>query len=549
MQQTPVLIAGGGPVGMILAFDLARRGIRCMLVERNVTTTIHPKMDITNARSMELLRRGGLAERLRRVAVGEDHCFDVSWITQFTGHAQLTGHELHRFKYPSVSEHHALIRATNDGTQPADSPMRVSQVEIEPVLKAAIEAEPLIDVRFGVEFDGLVQDADGVTVTLRDRSTETTSQVRCAYLVGCDGGSSRVRSCLGINLAGDARIMQRFTVHFRSPRRDLLLRWGRAWHYQSPLGTLVAQNDDDVWTLHARIAPDVAVDSIKPAELVAQFVGAPIEHEVLVANPWTPHLLVADACGRGRVWLAGDAVHQYIPTGGYGMNTGVCEAYDLSWKLAAVLKGFGGPQLLESVEIERRPVALRNREGSRRHADVRLKIAGLFSPTLYQAGADGDAARRGAAARIAALGNAENESMGIELGYAYRDSPIVADEPDAEWSDDPLIYHPTTAPGARLPSVFLADGESIHDKLGPWFTVLTVDGKGSDGLAAFRSAAEKLGVPLQVLQLDRSDLRALYQADVLLVRPDQHVAWRGSGQVSLDQAQAVLRRSLGWPAK
>jgi hypothetical protein len=173
----------------------------------------------------------------------------------------------------------------------------------------------------------------------------------------------------------------------------------------------------------------------------------------------------------------------------------------------------------------------------------------LYSPALYQAGAEGAAARREAAARIEALGNAENESMGIELGYAYRDSPIVADEPDAEWSDDPLIYHPTTVPGARLPSVFLADGESIHDKLGPWFTVLTVDGKGSDGLAAFRSAAEKIGVPLQVVQLHRSDLRTLYQADVLLVRPDQHVAWRGSGGLSADEAQAVLRRSLGWPAK
>ena len=540
MEHIPVLIAGGGPVGMILAHDLARRGIRSILVERNFSTTIHPKMDITNARSMELLRHGGLADLLRRVAVAEDHCFDVSWITNFTGH------ELHRFRYPSVSEHRALIRATNDGTQPAESPMRVSQVEIEPVLKAAIEAEPLVDVRFGVEFEDMAQDADGVTVTLRDRRTEKTSQVRCAYLAGCDGGSSRVRACLGISLSGDARIMQRFTVHFRSPRRDLLLRWGRAWHYQSPLGTLVAQNDDDVWTLHARIAPDVAVDSIRPAEVLAQFVGEPIEHEVLVANPWTPHLLAADTCGRGRVWLAGDAVHQYIPTGGYGMNTGVCEAYDLSWKLAAVLKGFGGPDLLDSVEIERRPVALRNREGSRRHADVRLKIAAVYSPALQEAGAAGDAARREAGARIAALGNAENESMGIELGYAYRDSPIVASEPGAEWSDDPLTYRPTTAPGARLPSVFLADGQSLYDKLGPWFTALAVDSRGAAGLVAFRDAAGAMNIPLQAVSLQRPDLRLLYQSDLLLVRPDQHVAWRGAGTLSVNGALAVLRRSLGW---
>jgi len=536
-EPTQVLIAGAGPVGMTLALDLARRGVRSIIVDRNPTTTAHPKMDITNSRSMELFRAAGIAGALRKVAVPEDHCFDVSWITSFTGH------ELYRFAYPSVDAHRAWIRTHNDGSQPAESPMRVSQVVIEPALRAAIEAEPLVDVRFGVECADLSQDSAGVTVVLRDRKTNAESSVRCSYLAGCDGGSSMVRESLGIGLEGDMRIMQRYMVHFRSPRRDLLMRWGRAWHYQSALGTLIAQNDADVWTLHARLPSGADPKAADPAELVARFVGQTIELEVLVANPWVPHLVVADAYQKGRVFLVGDAAHQYIPTGGYGMNTGVCEAFDLGWKLAATLGGFGGPALLASYEIERRPVALRNREASRRHSEVRAQIGALYGPALSDAGPDADAARKSAASRIAQLGNLENESWGIELGYAYRASPIVAREPDARWIDDPATYHPTSAPGARLPSVFLRDGTSLYDRLGRWFTVL-VTGRGNG--AALLRAAGALGVPAVEVRLEEPQLASLYEADILLVRPDQHVAWRGKTPETDADALGIVRLALGW---
>ncbi len=522
---------------MTLALDLARRGVASIIVERNATTTAHPKMDITNARSMELFRGARIADALRKVAVPEGHCFDVSWITRFTGH------ELHRFRYPSVEEHRALIRARNDGTQPSESPMRVSQVVIEPALRAAIEAEPLVDVRFGVEFVDLAQDEEGVTAVLRDRNGGGDSSVRCRYLAGCDGGSSRVRDCLDIALEGDMRIMQRYMVHFRSPRQDLLMRWGRAWHYQSPLGTLIAQNDRDVWTLHARLPAGVDPKTVDPVALVTGFVGQPIELEVLVANPWSPHLVVADRYQRGRVFLAGDAAHQYIPTGGYGMNTGVCEAFDLGWKLAATFKGFGGPGLLESYEPERRPVALRNCAGSRRHAGVRMEIAALYSPALVESGPAGAQARASAASRIAELGNHENESWGIEFGYAYRDSPIVAHEPEARWIDDPVAYHPTTAPGARLPSVFLPDGTSLYDHLGRWFTVLVT---GNESAAGLLRAAQAIGVPTVEVRLNAPDLAPLYEAEVLLVRPDHHVAWRGRAPASAAEAERIVRLALGW---
>jgi 2-polyprenyl-6-methoxyphenol hydroxylase-like FAD-dependent oxidoreductase len=537
MTQVQVLIAGGGPVGMTLACELAQRGIACMLVERNATTTRHPKMDITNARSMELFRRLGLDAALRAVAVPEDNNFDVSWITS------LSGHELHRFRYPSVTEWRALIRATNDGSMPAEPPMRVSQVEIEPALQRAV-LDARLDARWGVAFEDLTRDDDGVTATLRgaDGATQT---VRCRYLVGCDGGASRVRSCLGIRLDGQAAVMPRFMTHFRSTAYDVLQRWGIAWHYQSATGTLIAQNDRDVWTLQSRWpAGATAPAAIDPHALLRAFAGCAFDCEILVANDWAPHLLVAERYGAGRVFLAGDAAHQYIPTGGYGMNTGIGDACDLGWKLAAVLHGFAGPGLLAAYEAERRPVGLRNCDASRRHSTVRAEISALYGADLMLSGPPGDAARLAAGQRIAAIGNAENESFGIELGYAYGDSPIICTEPDATIPDDPLRYVPTTVPGVRLPSIMLRDGTAIFDRLGRWFTLICCTVPPSQPLVA---AAARRGVPLDLLELDPS-AALVYGRGLMLVRPDQHIAWRGAACDDNRLADAIIARVLGWPA-
>lgn len=214
VRHVPVLIAGGGPVGMTLARTLASLGVRCMLVERNATTTRHPKMDITNGRSMELFRRLGLVDRLRAVECPR-RTISTSSITS------LAGRELHRFRYPSVVEKRAQIRARNDGTQPREPAMRVSQVMIELVLRDAILGDRLVDARWGVAFDALVQDEDGVTATLRTVETGATETVRCDFLAGCDGGLS-VREQLGIACEGKAAVAHRYMIHFRFDARDLL---------------------------------------------------------------------------------------------------------------------------------------------------------------------------------------------------------------------------------------------------------------------------------------------------------------------------------------
>lgn len=539
MKRVSVLVAGGGPVGLTLARDLARRGVDCLLVERNFTTTRHPKMDNTNVRSMELFSLAGLEPRLRAVAVPEDHPFDVSWVTR------MTGHELKRFCYRSPAQDRAHFRDSNDGSQPFAPAMRVSQAEIEPVLKAALEEEGNAEIRFGVAVIDVAEDAGGVTVTLRDQTSGQTEQVRCLFLAACDGGGSTVRAAIGIGVTGQHSIMPRFMTHFRTDdaeARALLRRWGVTWHYQSIHGTLIAQNDVDTWTLHTRY-PANERDASEPGTLVERFVGKAILHEILIANPWSPHLLVADAANTQRVFLAGDAAHQYIPTGGYGMNTGIGDAYTLGWQLAAVVTGFGGPALLRAYQAERQPVWERNLDGSRRHNAVRVEIASLYEANLDDDGSAGVAARAEAAERIAAFGNAENESLGLELGYHYAGSPIVAREVGAEAPDDPYRYQANTLPGARLPSLFLDDGTAVYALLGRWFTCIAFGGADTGKI---EDAARCRGIPLTVVRLDDEHVRDIYGADMLLVRPDQHVAWRGAGLTEPSEADAVLAMALGW---
>jgi 2-polyprenyl-6-methoxyphenol hydroxylase-like FAD-dependent oxidoreductase len=521
---------------MTLALNLARYGVRSLLVERNPTTTRHPKMDLTNGRSMELFRRLGLTEKLRDAGVPRENPFDISWVTS------MAGHELHRFKYPSSAQAAQLIREHNDGSQASEAALRVSQIVIEPVLKRAIDENPLIDVRFGTSFERLIaQDEEGVDAEIYCAGTDRTDTVRCQYLAGCDGGGSRVRRQIDVALDGDMAVAGAHMVHFRSRDSDVLQRWGVTWHYQSGSGTIIAQDDKEIYTLQAWLIPGLGIDTMRPEDVLEGWVGRKFDYEILQANPWTANFVVAQRYRVGRVLLAGDSAHQFIPTGGYGMNSGVADAAGLAWILAARIQGWGGDALLEAYDRERRPTAWWHLEASRRHMGVRMQLGQLYAEAgeLDGEGPEAEGKRRSVGQKIAALGNAENESWGVELGYRYDDSPIVVGELNPP-AVDPITYRPGTWPGARLPHLFLADGESIQDKLGLYFTLVAVDRVDS---ASWEKAAEALGIPLLVLQLGRPDLLPIYERNLLLVRPDQHVAWRGDGLPS--DIAAVLTRIVG----
>jgi hypothetical protein len=352
-----------------------------------------------------------------------------------------------------------------------------------------------------------------------------------------------VRACVGIDLEGRSKVLQRYLVHFRSDDRGLLQRWGTAWHYRSVgFGTVVAQNDRDTWTLHSAISFEQ--EGLDARSQIERFAGKAFDFEILVANPWTPHQLLAERYRSGRVLLAGDAVHQNVATGGYGMNTGIGDAADLAWKLAAVLQGFGGPGLLDSYEAERRPVGRRNIAAAWSHMQKRLAIKELYETLpVFAEGPEGDAACARAGAGIAAIGNAENESRGIEFGYSYSDSPVVCHELGSVAPQDSLRLVPTTVPGVRLPSTFLSDGTALFDWLGPWFTLIVFNGADS---AVFETAAERRKLPMKVLRLEEPAIAPIYQAGMVLVRPDQHVCWRGDALDDNDKADSVIARVAGW---
>jgi 2-polyprenyl-6-methoxyphenol hydroxylase-like FAD-dependent oxidoreductase len=565
LEETPVLVVGGGPVGLTLALTLAQQGVAAILVERNPSTTTHPKMDITNGRSMELFRHLGVADELRKVAVPEDHPFDVSWVTK------LDGWELARFRYPSAAQRRALIRECNDGAMALEPAMRVSQALLEPALKNLLESRaPQIDIRFGWALHTFAQDAEGVDAVIRCTATGETRAIRAQFLAGCDGAGSVVRKGLGIRLddidlrglalheLGLGRLLSAtirayltdrerpmdgriFLIHFTSPDRELFERFGTAWHTQSPEGwTLISQNDRDTWTLHTLLGVGTDAEAIEPKQFLFSKLGIEFDCDVICANAWRPRLSLADSYGNGRVWLAGDSAHQVVPAGGYGMNTGVGDAVGLGWMLAAIMRGWGDQRLLEAYEAERRPVAIRNRTASARHTLVRLAIKTAYRKIIHSEGWNGERGRRRLGREILDLGNLENEADGIEFGYRYDGSPVICNESHTAPADHMHAYIPGTQPGTRPPSLFLEDGQAIFDLFGLGFTLLRFAGLDVDSVAA---AAAERGLPLKVVDIRNDHARMLYERDLVLIRPDHHVAWRGD--TVPDNPGAILDRVRG----
>jgi len=521
VHSTEVVIVGAGPVGLTLAFDLGRRGVRCVLVEQKEAPQFLPKMERCNARSMEMFRRLGLADKIRAAGLPSHVPMDVFIILA------MNEPPLYRQPYPSVDAARAAIKVSNDATQPLEPYQLISQYTLEPLLKAECEKLSRVTVRYACEFLAFAQDEAGVSVQIRNESGAAET-IRAAYLVGCDGGASPVRKQLDIKLRGEGNLLELRQALFRC---DELFEkipigsgpgHGRHYHVADDRATfLIMQDSTRHWTLHAVVARD--------EDMQAQFertVAIPVRYEMLSCAPWRQNLLLAESYGRGRVFLAGDAVHLVIPTGGLGMNTGVGDAIDLSWKLAATLQGWGGPNLLRSYAIERRQVGERNVGASRYASLGRRKWRSQYRAELRDATPAGQAARDNLVAVARVEQPKSNEMIGAELGYRYVDSPIICDIPGGP---EHLFrdYRPTTWPGARLPHVWLDDGTPIQDRIGDGYTLLRL-GRNSTDTGGLARALRARGAPLTVLDIPDAAARDLYQHDIILLRPDMHIVWRGS---------------------
>lgn len=533
-MNTDVLIVGAGPVGLTLAIDLGRRGVRCTLIELKNAPHMWPKMERCNARSMEIYRRLGLSERIRAAGLPANIPMDVFIVTS------LVEPPLLHLPYPSVEKAQAEIASRNDGTLPLEPYQLISQYTLEPLLKAVAETLPSVTVRYGCEFLSLTQDSRSVTATVREGGQ--TSTITAQYLAGCDGGASNVRKQLGIKLAGEGNILQLRQALYRCDDLFARIPIGKGRHYHvadSQSTQLIVQDDTKHFTIHSVVEKDEDM-----ATMFENVAAMPVQYDMLYVGEWRQNLLLADRYADGRVFLAGDAVHLVIPTGGLGMNTGVGDAIDLGWKLAATLQGWGGPGLLASYEAERRPVG-ENNVGASRYASLgRRKWRAQWKPNIRDNTPEGAATR----AHLAAVADVEqrktNEMIGAELGYNYFGSPIVAAE-SAPPPYDFIDYTPSTIPGVRLPHAWLDDRRAVQDRIGDGYTLLRL-GRSSADPSALAAAFKAIGAPFTVLDLPDQAARDIYGRDLILVRPDLHVVWRGNQMP--DAPAALAARVTGHAA-
>ncbi|UFW70154.1 MULTISPECIES: FAD-dependent oxidoreductase [Bradyrhizobium] len=543
-----VLIVGGGPCGLMLANELGRRGVSAILVDEKPGTAFNPQANATQARSMEHYRRLGFADEIRREGLPADYPTDVAYFTRYTGY------ELARFQLPSSSRAGELVKGMSGSWSAAELPHRVSQKYVEAVLRRHAERLPGIRLSYGHRLISYVESGDGVIAEIECLDDNSRFQVRADFLVGADGPRSMVRQSLEIVYGGETGTQRDFmggrmlAVYLRSPGFYASIPHAKAWMYNCFNGDrrafMASVNGRDEFAFHTQLRPGEDEIAITINEAKAAFqraCDAPIDCEVLSFVTWTAgHALVANGMQRGRVFLGGDAAHLFTPTGGLGYNTAIEDAVNLGWKLASVVKGVSPAGLLDSYEVERRPVALRNTDYARRFADS----LGLFAPApdIEDATEAGDEARRTAGVYLEQHARAEFNIPGVTFGGRYDGSPIIVSDGSQPPPDAANVYVPSACPGGRAPHTWLEDGVSLYDLFGFEWTLLQF-GEVMTSQASVVETIRVIGVDVKLVTLPKS-LRDLYEADLALIRPDQIVAWRGSASQA-GTIGRVLARALG----
>jgi 2-polyprenyl-6-methoxyphenol hydroxylase-like FAD-dependent oxidoreductase len=510
-QSTVVAIVGGGPIGLALALHLDMYGVPSMVFNTEAETRWHPKGNVHNARTMELFRKLGIADRIRALGLPGDHPFDVAYFTR------LNAYEIARGRTPSRDERIAMRQSRPATDQLPEPTHRVNQMYVERLLLEEASRRPNITIRFGWNVEQLSEDGNGVSFVACAGDGAAQSHT-AAYVIGCDGSRSTVRKAVGIRYAGDDHLMNVFmggefvSIHMRIPRFYEAVGARRAWMYLTinpdTRIVIITLNGVDEFMMHRRRAPGEEIDEVGIRRSIQRAIGADIPITIISQRAWhAGGYLVAERFQRGRMLLAGDAAHLFTPTGGFGLNTGIEDAANLAWKLAAVLRGWGGSKLLETYEAERRPIATRNTDVARDMGKAWHDIE--VRPPIEQNSPDGAAERARAAQSSFVLKNhfvlpEERDSLGVVLGARYDGSPLIV--PDGvPPANEVETYTPSSVPGGRAPHLWLDEargqGSSLFDRLGRYFTVLRF---AHADTTALERAAQDAGVPMDLVRCPAS---------------------------------------------
>ena len=522
-----VLIVGGGPVGLTLALDLAWRGIDVTVFERRFPAEPpEPKCNHVSARSMEVYRRLGIASELRNAGLPADYPNDVAYRTAFTGP------EFGRIHIPCRRDRFS-DKTGPDGHWPTpEPPHRGNQIFLEPILFRHAERQPRINIINRTEVERIEQLGDRVVVHARNLDSGEHREYVGRYLVGCDGGRSLVRHAIGAALEGDAVVQRVQATFIRAP--DLIRRQGfeRAWmtNTVNPRcnGNVIAIDGRECWTIFNYLRPEQTdFEAVNRDAAVRGIlgVGPEFDYDVISKEDWYGRRLVATRFRQDRVFIAGDAAHIWVPYGGYGMNAGIADAMNLSWLLAAHLKGWAPAAILDAYEAERRPITEQVSRFAMAHAEKEIRRRGAVPPEIEHPGSEGDRVRAEMGRLCCEINVHQYCCGGLNFGTYYDASPIIAYDGCAHPGYSMSEFTPASVPGCRTPHVWLDDGRSLYDAMGPEFTLLRFDCAAE--VAGLVAAAKVRGVPLNVLDVRTAEVAEPYTTRLVLSRPDQHVAWRG----------------------